>query len=161
MTTPVQTPTDLPGLTLSALTEQDAEEYHALLTTNRDHLTRHGDYLDETAKPLTAVRADLTEPSDLRFGIRLDGTLIGRIDLVPVDPPRYSLGYWLAEDATGHGYATSAGRAILDLAARLGASDVYAGVTLGNTKSMAALERMGLTAVVEFDTYTRYHTAID
>jgi RimJ/RimL family protein N-acetyltransferase len=160
MTTPSEILTDLPGLTLRPLTAADAPAYHALLTDNRRHLTQHGDYQEETAKPLAAVRADLATPDNLRFGIYLDGTLIGRIDLIAADPPRYSLGYWLAVPYTGHGYATAAGRAVIDLAVRLGATDVYAGVTLGNAKSVAVLERIGLTEVVEFDTYTRYHRAL-
>jgi hypothetical protein len=28
--------------------------------------------------------------------------LVGRIDLVPVDPPRYGIGYWLARVAVLH-----------------------------------------------------------
>jgi RimJ/RimL family protein N-acetyltransferase len=160
MTTPSEILTDLPGITLQALTAADAPAYHALLTSNRRHLTQHGDYQEETAKPLITVRADLARPDDLRFGIYRDGTLIGRIDLIAADPPRYSLGYWLAAGHTGHGYATAAGRAVIDHAARIGATDVYAGVTPGNAKSAAVLERIGMTAVVEFDTYTRYHRAL-
>lgn len=158
MTTPSEIPTEQPGISLRPLT--DAEAYHALVMDNRAHLTQHGDYQEEVVKTLTAIRADLAEPNPLRFGIHHGDKLIGRIDLVPVDPPRYSLGYWLATAATGHGYATAAGRAVLDLAVRLGATDVYAGVTHGNAKSAAVLERIGFTEVIEFDTYTRYHRAL-
>jgi RimJ/RimL family protein N-acetyltransferase len=158
MTTPSEIATDLPGLTLRPLTDADA--YHALLAANAAHLTQHGDYQEETTKTLAAVRADLAAPNHLRFGIHRDGTLVGRIDLVAADPPRYSLGYLLTAEATGHGYATAAGRAIINLAVRLGATDIYAGVTHGNTKSAAVLERIGFTAVIEFDTYTRYHRSL-
>jgi len=158
MTTPSEILTDLPGLTLRPLTDADA--YHALLTGNRAHLTQHGDYQEETTKTLTSLRADLAVPDDLRFGIHHQGTLIGRIDLIAADPPRYSIGYWLAATSTGNGYATAAGHAIVNLAVRLGATDVYAGVTHSNTKSAAVLERIGFIAVVEFDTYVRYHRAL-
>lgn len=158
MTTLSEIPTDQPGISLRPLTDADA--YHALLLDNRAHLTQHGDYQEETAKTLAAVRADLAVPNDLRFGIHHGDKLIGRIDLIAADPPRYSLGYWLTADATGHGYATAAGQAVLDLAIRLGATDVYAGVTHGNAKSAAVLERIGFTATVEFDTYTRYRLAL-
>jgi RimJ/RimL family protein N-acetyltransferase len=160
MTTPSEILTDLPGLTLRPLTAADAPAYHALLTANRRHLTQHGDYQEETAKPVAALRADFATPDELRFGVYHHGTLRGRIDLVAADPPRYSLGYWLSADHTGHGYATAAARAVIDHAKRIGATDVYAGVTLGNTKSAAVLERAGMTATVEFDTYTRYHVAL-
>jgi RimJ/RimL family protein N-acetyltransferase len=158
MTTPSEIPTEQPGISLRPLT--DAEAYHALLRDNRAHLTQHGDYQEETAKTLAAVRADLATPDDLRFGIHPGDKLIGRIDLIAADPPRYSLGYWLATTATGHGYATAAAKAVMNLAVRLGATDVYAGVTHGNAKSAAVLERIGFTAVVEFDAYTRYHRAL-
>jgi RimJ/RimL family protein N-acetyltransferase len=154
MSTSSEIPTKLPGLTLRPLADADA--YHALLTANSAHLTQHGDYRDETIKTLEMVRADLAIPG-LRFGIHHDGTLVGRIDLIAAEPPRYSIGYWLAAPATGHGYATAAGQAIVDLAMRMGGTDIYAGVTHGNTKSAAVLQRIGFTATVEFDTYTRYH----
>jgi len=79
---------------------------------------------------------------------------------VPVDPPRYGLGYWLAEDATGHGYATAAVRALLDHARTLQATDVLAGVTHGNDRSVALLRRLGFARVAEFDSYDRYHRAV-
>jgi ribosomal-protein-serine acetyltransferase len=158
MTTPSEILTDLPGITLRPLTDADA--YHALVTDNRAHLTQHGDYTDETTKTLDMVRADLAVLNDLRFGIHHDGTLIGRIDLIAAEPPRYSIGYWLSAPSTGNGYATAAGQSIVDLAIRLGATDIYAGVTHGNTKSAAVLDRLGFTAVIEFDTYTRYHVAL-
>jgi ribosomal-protein-serine acetyltransferase len=90
----------------------------------------------------------------------LRGSLIGRADLVPVDPPRYGLGYWLGEEATGHGYATAAVRALLDHARSLGATDVLAGVTHGNDRSVALLRRLGFARVAEFDAYDRYHRAV-
>ena len=47
---------------------------------------------------------------------------------VPVDPPRFGLGYWLAVDVTGCGVATAAVWALLEHApAGLGATDVFAG----------------------------------
>ncbi len=160
MSTLSEIPTDQPGISLRPLTETDAEAYHALLADNRAHLTQHGDYQEETAKPVAALRADLAVPNDLRFGIYHGDKLIGRIDLIAADPPRYSLGYWLAADATGHGYATAAAQAVLDLAYRRGGTDVYAGVTHGNHKSTAVLERLGFTATIEFDTYTRDHRPV-
>jgi len=39
------------------------------------------------------------------FGIVADESLIGRIDLVAVDPPRFGLGYWVSEERTRVGIA--------------------------------------------------------
>ncbi|UXN74750.1 GNAT family N-acetyltransferase [Devosia sp. A8/3-2] len=96
--------------------------------------------------------------SNLRFGLLLKGELIGRIDLVPVDPPKYGLGYWLAEKATGKGYATAALQALIGFArSDLNATDIYAGVTRGNLRSEALLERAGFLPVADFDSYRRFH----
>jgi RimJ/RimL family protein N-acetyltransferase len=78
--------------------------------------------------------------------------------LVPVDPPRYGCGFWLAEPATGQGVASAAVGALVEYAAReLAASDVFAGVTHGNSRSVAVLERSGFRRSDHFDTYDRFH----
>ncbi|MEV4636872.1 GNAT family N-acetyltransferase [Actinoplanes sp. NPDC049548] len=150
--------TDEPAL--RQLTPEDAAEYHALVQRNAAHLTRHGDYREEVAATLDEVTARLTEPGPLRYGVVLGDRLIGRVDLIAVDPPRYGLGYWLSEDATGHGYATKAVAAVLRHARTLAATDVYAGVTHGNDRSVALLRRLGFTRAASFDSYDRYHLAV-
>jgi RimJ/RimL family protein N-acetyltransferase/predicted N-acetyltransferase YhbS len=152
--------TTIDDLRLRHLDARDAGEYHALVRRNAAHLTRLGDYRDEVAATPDDVTARLSEPAPLRYGIFLGGRLIGCADLVPVDPPRYGLGYWLSEDATGHGYATAAVRALLDHARTLGATDVLAGVTHGNARSVALLRRLGFARVAEFDSYDRFHLSL-
>lgn len=127
---------------------------------NAEHLTRLGDYEAEVAASQQDIAADVAEasPVPLRFGIVLDGKLVGRADLVAVDPPKYGLGYWLSEHVTGRGHATAAVWALLTHAAEsLGATDVFAGVTHSNTKSVALLQRLGFQVAGDFDVYTRYH----
>lgn len=152
--------TEIPGLILSELTIADADAYFELLDLNRQHLSRLGDYSEESRATPAWVRAHLREAAgrNVRYGIRLNGALIGRVDLLAVDPPRYGTGYWLGEAHTGAGYATAACRALFDHAARrLGATDVFAGVTHGNAKSVALLKRLGFEQVAEFDGYDRFH----
>jgi len=85
----------------------------------------------------------------------------GRVDLVPVDPPRYGLGYWLSAEATGKGLASAAVRALLDHAGSvLGATDVFAGVTHGNTPSEALLRRLGFRVVTDLGQYSRFHLSL-
>lgn len=155
--------TDMAGLTLHGLTAEHVDAYYALVDRNREHLTRHGDYQELAAADQAAAHAELRNdprPS-LRCGIFAGGVLIGRIDLVAVDPPKYGLGYWLDHGATGHGYATTAGRALIAHgAAVLGATDVFAGVTHGNDESSAVLTRMGFEVAEVFATYTRYHRSL-
>ncbi|WP_417309401.1 hypothetical protein [Devosia sp.] len=86
--------TATPGLVLRPLTRDHAIALHHLVARNRAHLTAHGDYADLVALSPAALAAELDSPEvrELRYGIVLHGQLIGRIDLVPVAPPRYGLG---------------------------------------------------------------------
>jgi RimJ/RimL family protein N-acetyltransferase len=154
--------TAVPDLTLRALSPEDADLLHALVQANRVHLTAHGDYAGLVAATIATLAAELADPNQQRFGIFLAGELIGRADLIPVDPPRYGLGYWLARNATGHGYAQHALAALLELAANeLQASEVYAGVTHGNIRSERLLQRLGFVQVARFDTYSRFRLELD
>lgn len=155
--------TSISGLVLITLTERHAPALYELVQQNRLHLTAHGDYKDLVAAPLASFSMELAEPANrnLQFGISLQMQLVGRIDLIPVDPPRYGLGYWLAQTATGKGYATAALQALLEFASiELQASDIFAGVTHGNWRSAAVLERAGFAPVETFERYTRFHRAL-
>jgi ribosomal-protein-serine acetyltransferase len=140
----------------------DAVDYHALVQRNAGHLTRLGDYRDEVAAGVADFTAQFSAPAEVpvRFGVELDGRLVGRVDLVPVDPPRYGLGYWVAEDVTGRGLATAAVAALLGHARQIGATDVFAGVTHGNVPSVALLRRLGFAVVADFESYTRFHLSL-
>ena len=150
------------GLTLRALLPQDAASLHAVVQANHAHLTAHGDYLDLVTAPVDTLADELGAHGQHRFGIFLSGQLIGRADLNPVAPPRYGLGYWLAQQATGSGHATHALAALLRFAREdLHASEVYAGVTGGNVRSERLLQRLGFAQVAVFDTYTRFRLKLD
>ncbi|HZE37955.1 MAG TPA: GNAT family N-acetyltransferase [Stackebrandtia sp.] len=152
-----------PRLRLRELTVADAADYHDLLRASRDHLTEFGDYDREVNATLDDIREHLADPTDrnLRYGLRLDGALIGRIDLNPVNPPNYSIGFWLGADARGHGYATLAAEALIAHARdALDATDVWAGVTHGNVRSGRVLDRLGFKRTEDFDTYTRFHLGL-
>jgi RimJ/RimL family protein N-acetyltransferase len=155
--------TALADLTLRSLEKADARALYELVQENRLHLTALGDYAELVSMSFEQLDAELASAaaSNLRFGIFLAGALIGSADLVPVDPPRYGLGYWLAKDATGKGYATGAlGRLLAFARDELRASDIYAGVTYGNHRSQALLGRLGFLPVAEFERYTRYHRGL-
>ncbi|HKD87612.1 MAG TPA: hypothetical protein VKB62_03705 [Streptosporangiaceae bacterium] len=55
--------TDLPGLMLWQLTGADCETYDELITLNRDHWRRHGDYRQEANATRDRVVAYFAEPS--------------------------------------------------------------------------------------------------
>ncbi|WP_447004189.1 GNAT family N-acetyltransferase [Saccharothrix isguenensis] len=152
----------MPGLVLTALTAADAESYYAVLDRNRDHLNRHGDHVNEAHATLAWVTDHLARPGPDWYGIRLEDRLVGRVDLAHAAPPGYGLGYWLSHDATGHGYATAACTAIVRHARTFhGATDIFAGVTHGNHRSVALLGRLGFRPITEFETYTRFHLPLN
>lgn len=147
-----------PGLILNELTVADAPAYYSILDRNRDHLSRYGDYQDEANATIDWATDHLARPTHDRFGIWWNQMLIGRIDLVHAAPPQYALGYWLSQDALGHGYATTACAAIIRHACTThSAADIYAGVTHGNRPSMALLRRLGFQPITRLDHYTRFH----
>jgi RimJ/RimL family protein N-acetyltransferase/predicted GNAT superfamily acetyltransferase len=150
--------TETRGLRLVALSSAQLDEYYGLVDRNRDHVTRFGDYLDLGEATRESVLGDLqTNPDGARrFGIRLSGRLIGRIDLIPREPRNYVLGYWLDETQTGNGFATMACRALIDDARRSGAITIWAGVTKGNDRSAMVLQRLGFEGVQDMGKYTRY-----
>jgi RimJ/RimL family protein N-acetyltransferase len=155
--------TCLPGVALRKLTVPDSESYHELLVANRAHLTRLGNYVGETSATPAELRAYFLDPDDsnVRYGIWRNDELLGRIDLIPVAHPEYVIGFWLAEHATGHGYATAACRAVIDYARdELGATDIFGGVTHGNIRSIALLQRLGFRQAAVFQDYARYHRSL-
>jgi RimJ/RimL family protein N-acetyltransferase len=147
------------GVTLSRLRPEDGEPYATLLRDNRAHLTRLGNYADEVATPATEYARQFGDDGPaLAFGIYEAGALVGSVALVPVAPPKFGLGYWLAEHACGRGLATLAVTAAVTYAAQeLSATDVFAGVTHDNDRSVAVLQRAGFRRVAEFEDYSRFH----
>ncbi len=149
--------TSIPGLTLRQLTAGNAPAYFALLDRNRGHLSRYGDYQDEALATLKWVSEDLARKVPDRFGIWLNHSLIGRVDLVHAAPPQYGIGYWIGRESTGYGYATAACRAIIQHGrCTHDATDVFAGVTHGNKASIGVLRHLGFRPITVLETYTRF-----
>ena len=132
---------------------------HSMLQANAEHLTRLGDFADEVALTLDEVAARLAD-GIVRFVIEDDGVPVGHLALVPVDPPRWTVGYWVAEEHIGRGVCTAAVRRALDEARALGATDLYAGVTHGNDASMAVLRKVGFGVETDLETYTRFRIGL-
>lgn len=147
-------------LVLRALTPDQAADYYDLVDLNRDHLTAFGDYQEMRDATLESVTEEL-QRTDSAFGVWLGARLIGRVDLVRRDEANYVLGYWLDSSHTGHGYATSACEALIEHARTLGATDIWAGVTKGNTRSENVLTQLGFGRVGDMGSYTRFRLRID
>ena len=160
---PKTLPTRIPRVSLRVLTPADSVDYQALLRANRSHLTRHGDFTDQVRAPAGEIEQALAHPGkkERAYGIRLHDTLVGQASIIAVAPPHYSLGYWLAQTATGQGRASAACTALIESSSTvLGATDMFAGVTHGNDSSIALLRRLGFTPVADFPNYTRFHLAL-
>ena len=155
-------PTSQQGLLLRELTVSDADDYYALVDQNRGHLGQHGDYSFEQIATRDQIGAQLADASDqnVRLGVWIDDELVGRVDLNPVDPPRYALGYWLSRAHTGRGLMTAACMAAIDHARALGATEIYAGVTTGNSASIAVLQRLGFEHIQSIARRTRWRLAL-
>jgi RimJ/RimL family protein N-acetyltransferase len=85
-----------------------------------------------------------------------DGALLGMAGLNPVPPgiitgEGLEIGWRLARHAWGHGYATEAVRAAVDVARRIGAQSVWSFTSVGNERSEAVMRRLGLSFVRYFD----------
>jgi RimJ/RimL family protein N-acetyltransferase len=90
---------------------------------------------------------------------RRDRALLGFVGLAApaweaAFTPCVEIGWRLAFDAWGEGYATEAGRAVLEFAfERLGLTQVVSFATVGNRRSRAVMERLGMShdAADDFD----------
>ena len=153
--------TDMDGLTLRPLDVDDLPQFAALVSRNGEHLTSHGDYRDLVRSTPEEMETELRTSRVGRFGVWLDETLIGRVDLIPQDGPNAVLGYWLDRDRLGSGFATAACRALLAYGeTEMRITDVWVGVTHGNERSVAVLVRLGFEPVQDMGAYTRFHRAL-
>jgi RimJ/RimL family protein N-acetyltransferase len=154
--------TDQPDLVLRELTVDDVDAYYALVDRNRAHLNRHGNFPFERDADADAVRSYFEHPWDanVRLGIWSGHQLVGRVDLNPIDPPRWVLGYWLDEASTGRGIVTSACRAAIAHLGTMGATELYAAVTHGNEPSIRVLRRVGFEHIQDVEDRSRWRLAL-
>jgi len=90
--------------------------------------------------------------------LRQDGRLIGGATLLPLPPDdEYEIGWQLARDAWGHGYATETGRALAAWAFEQGLEQVIAVVRPANTRAIATVRRIGMEWIGETEKYHNLH----
>jgi ribosomal-protein-serine acetyltransferase len=114
-------PTEFPDLLLRPLQEEDAEELFAVTDGNRTHLLRWLPWVDATRTPNYSslfIRHAIEEQASLRAvhcAITFRNRIIGVIAFNSIDHfhRASTIGYWLAQDHTGHGYMTAAVRALI------------------------------------------------
>jgi RimJ/RimL family protein N-acetyltransferase len=138
---PITLETDQPGLKLvQMLTAKDDAAYFELQKNNARYWREFGNSIDESESAVTERRL---EHGDGRFGIWLEGKLIGMVGYsTKRSKDEAEIGILLDEQATGHGYATAAMRTVTDYANQH-FSRVYAEVAPDNKNSINLLGRAG------------------
>jgi RimJ/RimL family protein N-acetyltransferase len=97
-----------------------------------------------TAAYVDGVAARWRDGLQVSLAITVAGALAGGCDLDHLDTRQADLGYWLARDARGYGYAARATRLLLDwAAASLDVTEVCVEVEPDNAPSIAVAQRLG------------------
>lgn len=130
-----------------------ADELFAVVDANRAHLREWLPWLDGNTKPAHS-RAFIESTIEQRSagqgfvcGIFDGGRLVGTCGFHPIEPPGEvaTIGYWLAEAATGRGLITESVTLLMDHGFQeLGLRRIEIPVATGNLKSLAVCRRLGL-----------------
>jgi RimJ/RimL family protein N-acetyltransferase len=139
-------PIETARLRLRRLASGDLAALHAI--QSREDVTR---WLGWSPRDQEQVRASLAahiaRPFDegVVLAIDLDGELIGTANVAVGEHRQGEIGFMLHPDHQGHGYATEAAAAILELAfGTYGLHRVCGRVEPRNTASVRVLERLGM-----------------
>tara|TARA_B100001013_G_scaffold342647_1_gene268936 strand:- start:2561 stop:3130 length:570 start_codon:yes stop_codon:yes gene_type:complete len=96
-----------------------------------------------------------TKSKDLELGIYLDDLFIGGIELSEEKNECYKLGYWLGRDYWGYGYATEAGKGLIQyISSQINSLTVTARCMNGNGASKNVLRKLGFKKVGEEKLYS-------
>ncbi|RSS60981.1 GNAT family N-acetyltransferase [Streptomyces sp. WAC06614] len=131
-----------------------AEEFFAHIERGREYIGRFVPFPDrskdlESARALLATNAHQAADDGRRlYGIRLDGTLVGGVLFPSFDAAggNAEIGCWLEPAGVGRGLVTTACGVLLDWAFDVrGIHRVEWHAASGNTRSIAAARRLGMT----------------
>ena len=108
--------------------------------------------------PYTAEHADawfeIISQQELNLNIFLNNSLVGGIGLTQDQDQFYEFGYWLGRDYWGLGYATEAGKALLQYTTQeLNLTKIKSGYMVGNISSANVLRKLGFEVESEEDIY--------
>lgn len=144
-------PLRTPRLTLRALTIEDADVHAQLFSDPRVVRFLYEEPLDRLASDEHLKRRlPVRLPGDgewLNLAVEVDGRYVGEmgIGLTSATHRQCELGFVLLPEASGHGYATEASAAMLDLAFDLlDAHRVSGRLDARNLASARVLERLGM-----------------
>ena len=132
----------------------DAEVVRFMFYEPRNLAETHA-YLDWLLRSQTEIPRMMWELAMIR---REDHELVGACDLTLDNEREADLGYILARDAWGYGYATEAARAMVDAGFKqLNLERIYAICDVGNSGSAHVLSKVGLRhqSVLHHHTYAK------
>ena len=134
-------------LVLRELTENDADEFYALVERNKQHLAPFMPLTVAKYRSPRRIRDRIRRerpPEAYKFGLWTENALVGYVKLTQQNNVTVRVGYFLDDAHTGKGYMTealnAAKRYSLD---RLGYREVVAELDRRNLKSWYVLERCG------------------
>ncbi|MDE2403865.1 MAG: GNAT family N-acetyltransferase [Sphingomonadales bacterium] len=117
-------------------------------------------YTGDDARAFAAQVQDSRLP---HFLVTLPGAsgarLVGCVGLAPGDGPEPELGYWIAREHWGKGYATEAARAAMTVARTLGHRGLGAAQFLDNPASGRVLAKLGFRPVGAVERWCRSRNA--
>ena len=136
---------------LRLLEINDAAELFQTVNQNRKYLRKWLPWVDQITSPyqyqaiIPLWNKLFAEKTELNAGIFFNGRLVGMITLQQIDwaNRKASIGYFLAEDAQGHGIMTKSVAALLNYAfyyLKLNRIEIHCGVK--NVKSQAIPEKL-------------------
>lgn len=139
---------------LKQLLPEDAESYYALITDDPEYLQFYDDTI-VSKYPNTASFKQFIEraekPNIYRFGVWNDNTLVGGTNLIVDISKGAEIGFWTNKTHSGHGYATSGQRLLLDFAFNdLKLDEVYCEIVEENQGSVALVEKLGFKTSAKF-----------
>lgn len=157
---PIILPTSNPSVELRELTEADADTFFDTVQQNSAWLTRYGDYQDlikMTSKDIAVEFSNQDEKVPLHMGIWHCNKLVGRVDVSPVAPETYTIGYWISEGCARKGFVISSCRAIMSYLSRTRTvREYWAGVRNINRESIAIVEHLGFSIYEQLPERRRY-----
>lgn len=142
-------------ITLRPLRREDRTAYERIRRENRDWVRPWEAVTPDDGREPSFPRLrrlldrQAREGTLLPFAIVADDVLVGQIHLFEVawgSRRSGSVGYWLAQSATGQGIATWAVAMVMDYAlGQAGLHRLEVNIRPDNTRSLAVVERLGLT----------------
>lgn len=143
---------ETPRLRLRPLTLDDAPAFHVIWGDPDVIWWGATTSLQESSELLARVIARTAGRDDLAWFAmhrRDSGELVGDVVLEPApwDAEVVEIGWHVAKDAQGRGYATEGAQALCDHATRVGITHVEATIVPNNEPSCRVAEKLGMTVV--------------